>query len=77
MMAPVKTQVTRESGRGEWMNATEVAELLGVTTSAVRKWAREGGLGHAKFGPQTMRFHRRVVEAFIEASCVTAGAGSR
>lgn len=76
-MAPSRTQVTPPACQDEWLSAVQVGKLLGTTATVVRQWAREGRLEHAKFGPQTMRIKRSVVEAFIEASCVTAGAGSR
>ena len=47
------------------LNDEQVAVMLGVTTHAIRKWRREGKLGHVKLSG-AVRFEYAEVLAFIE-----------
>lgn len=46
------------------MSTQELADYIGVTIYAVRKWIREGKISYVKIN-NTVRFERSEVDAFI------------
>lgn len=51
---------------GPLLTADQVAELLGVTTRYVWRLGREGELPRIELGPNSVRFDRGDIDAFIE-----------
>lgn len=47
------------------LNEEQVAEVLGVSSHAVRKWRREGRIAHVKLSG-AVRFEWAEVQAFVE-----------
>lgn len=54
------------SREDEYMTSTQVAELLGVGPTSVKRWADAGLIPCVRTAGQHRRFERRVVDAFIE-----------
>jgi len=50
----------------EYMTSTQVAELLGVGPTSIKRWADAGLIPCVRTAGQHRRFEKRVVEAFVE-----------
>lgn len=46
----------------------EVADLTGFCEATLYRWARTGAIPSKKYGTRTIRFERRAIEAWMEAS---------
>jgi len=62
---PDGSDISDHDGFVPLMNEEQVAEALGVTTHAIRKWRREGKIAHVKLSG-SVRFERSEVIAFVE-----------
>lgn len=49
-----------------WMSYKDVADYLGVSVSAVRKWVAQGRLRAYRVSHKTVRFKKADVDAFVE-----------
>lgn len=65
-----------QGGPREWLSPKEVAALLGVHVSTLRRWIAQGQFPDGvRYSPKTVRWRRSTVEAFQgvpEAAAVPA-----
>lgn len=54
------------------LTTSEVAHLLRVHESTVRRWAADGTLSPASIPGRNLRFHREDVEALVGSEAVAA-----
>ena len=47
------------------LNSAEIADMLGMSMSTIRKWVHYGFIPHVKLG-RAVRFREKDVEAWIE-----------
>ena len=47
------------------LNSAEIADVLGMSVSTIRKWVHYGYIPHVKLG-RAVRFREKDVEAWIE-----------
>ncbi len=75
MIASIPSGFTRENN--EVLTSGEVADLLKVHLSSVRRWSRNGKLkGYRLGGGGDWRFLRKDVLAFLQSYSITAEGGA-
>jgi excisionase family DNA binding protein len=55
------------------LNSAEIADMLGMSVSTIRKWVHYGFIPHVKLG-RAVRFREKDVEAWIEERAETGRA---
>lgn len=52
-------------GTADLLTSAQVAELFGVSTKSVHRWARDGELEHIRTPGGSLRFYRADVDRFL------------
>lgn len=50
---------------GTLLSVTEVATIIGVTPTTIRRWAKAGKLGHVRLSKVDLRFRRADIDEFV------------
>ncbi|HEV2763256.1 MAG TPA: helix-turn-helix domain-containing protein [Pyrinomonadaceae bacterium] len=62
----MKDEPTRDDGRKRYLTARQLAAVLQVSESTVRRLAREGRIPSVRLTPRLLRFHLDSVNAALE-----------
>jgi len=58
--------MSQDKSQERLLTVSDVARLLQVHPSTIRRWEKQGGLKSYRIGPNSIRFRRDDIHAFID-----------